>query len=572
MKKIFLTIGLIISICSYSQVRDLSCSGSGANMDTLVDRVNDGFDFVTGRLDSIELDETVSRTIYIATTGSDVTGDGSVGLPFATVLRALQDVKNVLNPNSSIAISPADGNYVFSFQELFPELNRIKASFNSAIYVYGSANAFGSPFTLAAGSPDAYNYTITGTTFTANELIGKYLGFIDGTFAPIAANTTNTLQTTIGAAASTQAYSLGVTFTCSDLSFRGASLSFADSYDPTIGGANITFDKINFVRPSGKVYFVLKNNTDFYNCAFTGGSFTFDDGGGICRFASCSFIASSTSSPVVSINCNNIFLNYCTLIKSGTRGSTGLAYNNNTVFNYSLFPARVFDVYISNTTTGILINNGKYIIAGSGLIADATTAISITGNTDLYINNIYVKNCTNLLNGTDVTKNLNITIDNIYGTPTNLYAGTIFAGGFINPQRNVYISVPGIPKNFSRKTLTKGSAVDICDISLANNSYTGGTISYTIISTDGTDYTSHSGTVNFTAVSKVATITSNVIEDAALESNSLSTGTFTDTWSVTNGTGKITLNVNSNPSITPTTHYIVYDIKLQSATESITPL
>jgi len=40
--------------------------------------------------------ETVSRTIYITTGGSDSSGDGSIGNPYASFLKAIQSIKPIL--------------------------------------------------------------------------------------------------------------------------------------------------------------------------------------------------------------------------------------------------------------------------------------------------------------------------------------------------------------------------------------------------------------------------------------------------------------------------------------------
>lgn len=103
------------------------------------------------------------------------------------------------------------------------------------------------------------------------------------------------------------------------------------------------------------------------------------------------------------------------------------------------------------------------------------------------------------------------------------------------------------------KYLTDGSAVDVIDISLANNSFTSGHFLYNLEATDGTDYQTESGIMSWSAVSKGSVITSTIGHTAAasgLEVGAVSTGTLADTWAITAGTGKITITLNANSSLT----------------------
>lgn len=131
------------------------------------------------------------------------------------------------------------------------------------------------------------------------------------------------------------------------------------------------------------------------------------------------------------------------------------------------------------------------------------------------------------------------------------------------------------PQYTGSKVLTDGSATGIVDIAVATGEFLGGSIEYSIYVTDGTDYQAHSGSVFFNAVNKAGTVSSDIEETylAASESEVATAGTLTDVWSVTNGTGKITINVNADTSLTPSANYpvIKYTIKLHSQ-NSITPL
>lgn len=109
-----------------------------------------------------------------------------------------------------------------------------------------------------------------------------------------------------------------------------------------------------------------------------------------------------------------------------------------------------------------------------------------------------------------------------------------------------------------RKALTNNSATSIFDATLASGSAVGGTIEATIYSSDGTDFQTRSAVITYQAVNKAGTITSSVT--VASETAAVSSGTLTGTWAVTNGSGKITITLNANSSLTPTSHYVVYRI------------
>ncbi len=125
------------------------------------------------------------------------------------------------------------------------------------------------------------------------------------------------------------------------------------------------------------------------------------------------------------------------------------------------------------------------------------------------------------------------------------------------------------------KVLTNNSPTGILDIAIATGEFLGGYIVYSIYVADGTDFQSHSGTVAFNAINKAATVTSDIEESyiAASESEVVSAGTLTDAWTITDGSGKITINCNANSSLSPSANYpvIKYTLFLHSI-NIITPL
>lgn len=123
----------------------------------------------------------------------------------------------------------------------------------------------------------------------------------------------------------------------------------------------------------------------------------------------------------------------------------------------------------------------------------------------------------------------------------------------------------------SRKYLTDNSVVGLFDIALGSNQTTGGTVNYTMHATNGTDYQSHSGIMNWSAVSKGTAITAGVGHAAAgsgLELDVSSTGSIADTFSAVEAdAGKVTISVNANSDLTGSpVIWIEYTITNQGST------
>ena len=112
------------------------------------------------------------------------------------------------------------------------------------------------------------------------------------------------------------------------------------------------------------------------------------------------------------------------------------------------------------------------------------------------------------------------------------------------------------------KTLVDGSATGFFEIAIATGELLGGNITYAIYVTNGTDYQSHSGAVTFVAVNKAGTVTSDIEEQysPANEAEIKTAGTLTDDFTITDGTGKITLNCNANTNLAGPTIVLKYTV------------
>lgn len=112
----------------------------------------------------------------------------------------------------------------------------------------------------------------------------------------------------------------------------------------------------------------------------------------------------------------------------------------------------------------------------------------------------------------------------------------------------------------SELNLVDGVATSLFEVALPTLTIGGGTIEYSIIATDGTDMQSLSGFVAFSAVNKGGVYTTQITENASNQSKAVSAGTLTGAWSILNGTDKVTIQLNADTSLTPTSFKLYYKV------------
>lgn len=127
-----------------------------------------------------------------------------------------------------------------------------------------------------------------------------------------------------------------------------------------------------------------------------------------------------------------------------------------------------------------------------------------------------------------------------------------------------------------QKTLSDGVATGILTITSRTNSFTGGTLDYTVESSDGTEHQVLSGMVIYSCVNTGGVwYAKTITEVAANQATAVTSGTLTTAWTITDaatgGSTNVTINCNANTSLTPTTFRIYWQTQ-QNATNSITPL
>jgi hypothetical protein len=119
------------------------------------------------------------------------------------------------------------------------------------------------------------------------------------------------------------------------------------------------------------------------------------------------------------------------------------------------------------------------------------------------------------------------------------------------------------------KVLTDNTAVSLFEVALPTLAMCGGTIIACVECTDGTDMQSFSQTVTYSAVNKGASYTTSIT--ASTGDKSVSAGTIVNTWSILTGTNKITIQLSSDTSLTPssnafTVYYEVHNHSEQATT------
>ncbi len=145
--------------------------------------------------------ETTSRTIYVSTTGSDLTGDGSSTKPYATIKKALQSVRKYITKltyasNIEITLQLDTGSYDIN-QLTVIEMIKFRGSGKLTIQGANMSLVQSGLSCSSSGETFLYNVTVGGGSpnWTTNELKGKFV-FIQATnkYYPIHSNTSNQIE------------------------------------------------------------------------------------------------------------------------------------------------------------------------------------------------------------------------------------------------------------------------------------------------------------------------------------------------------------------------------------------
>jgi hypothetical protein len=150
--------------------------------------------------------EIVNRTIYVDASGNDITGDGGVALPYATVGKALSTILKQINSGVTITISIGIGTFNIHDEDL-SILNVLIGS--GILTLQGTLVLVESGFTMGASQAlDPLTYDVSGgntATWTLDQW--KYYFLKSGSnYFPITHNDLTPSLSTVGAVTGTEIY------------------------------------------------------------------------------------------------------------------------------------------------------------------------------------------------------------------------------------------------------------------------------------------------------------------------------------------------------------------------------
>lgn len=256
----------------------------------------------------------------------------------------------------------------------------------------------------------------------------------------------------------------------------------------------------------------------------------------------------------------------------------------------------------SNITLGSSSTGGGGITIGtsstggttpSTVIAHSATGAQnafVGGSTSYTINNIYFGRG---ITSTTAASNGAVTYNGTGGSGSDNAGGNITlaagqgtgtaAGGDLRLQTSPSIATGSTAQTLSdcyliraqKKTLTESTATPFVRVNIASGvaavtGWTGGTVFYTIVANDATDFQSRSGSFNFSIVNKGGTETA-VLGTVSAEAAALSSGTLSVTFDTdTSPTNAVDIRANAVSSLTQTTLAMFYSV-IMNGPGTLTP-
>jgi len=399
---------------------------------------------INGIYDYLDGTETVSRTIYIdPSIGNDITGNGTIGTPYATILKCLQTVKTIINGAVTITIQALPGNYTFNWAPIEKEFSRFKVmNASSAIksfIINGSQAPIASGFTLTADASNPWVYHCS-STLVSNAYQDKFL-LVGGSYYPIMSNDTSTLRTFVGLGAGTSVAAPDVIFNITD---RRINIGW-DYFSGFQGGMQMSWLVLNITNggsPAGTSISIKSGTLDILESTINVQTLQISGGGEGGTFLRSNLVASTTTGTALTQS-NALFqLDYAMIRKTGTINGVGVLYGN----NYQRIEGAL---YISNFATGLQYNSGVYLydLSGRHVILNATTGFTLRNGTYVTFaaNNVYIDGSMTTLISTGETlySNYQFHLLTLQGTPSSFFAAAINSNGLVVPSKNICINVSG---------------------------------------------------------------------------------------------------------------------------------
>jgi len=396
-------------------------------------------------LNSMEIIEILPRTIYVETTGSDLTGDGtSIGTAYATFNKALQDIGTHIRANITIKFGVGSFEYAMVDRYLLDK----KIVVNGAqLLIQGEFTDELTGFSLTPDGTNPFLYTMSGQTMVAGDYDYGFL-LRSGTYYPIMDNTTTQFESFDDIGTGTALYNIGTIFTNPDNS--NYLLNLFTKVDEKSG---LEFQTIYFSTTAN--YYVENSNLFKLRYCRVGETFDLEEYAQViaqyCHimelvsdashdfYQYCRFYSSTTK--IIAIKRGNHVFRGALI--DGNDSGTGIhmndasAFNNNTGASRGLYFKDCINAFsLSNANFDGKVQNQTYLSNVDYLIAsDTYTATSLSLN--------------GLINSPDIGIRAdgdtnNIDIDNrffvLYGQPTtyssmsnlNLTEGFTYKGADID--------------------------------------------------------------------------------------------------------------------------------------------
>jgi hypothetical protein len=428
--------------------------------------------------------EWVARTIYVSmdddpqTPGDDVSGNGSITAPFATIYKALSSIKKIAT-NVAITLQLDSGSFNF-YERDNALLSSMYLNGNRTLNINGTFKDSITNLVVTQTSTDLMKVNSTSHTFAVDELRGKFLSNASGSFiVPVDQNTTNVID--IANFPSTSWTKIGRPVTILNIYSNSISVNSEVYNNPTF-----TFNKINAVfKVTGTK---MISGIQFVGCKLdfpssTSGLLSFNKG---LLLRSCFIISPQTSTSNGILNGNSyIGLFDCVLTSTQDKLVRGIslgigfyAYNQpvlyltNNIFSRlsKAITPRFSNLNYVAPDNGSKYYSNKFRRCGTvlGLLSTSTDPILIKIDfkfSDLILEDVdyilYGKNCaldfqTRFLVG---TPNLG------FVDPASLYKG------FINNEIGQRILIPG---TYPEVSVNKGSTLlnnTTDSISIGDKSY-----------------------------------------------------------------------------------------------------
>jgi hypothetical protein len=175
------------------------------------------------------LSETITKTIYVSTSGNDIAGDGSVDSPYLTIGQALSTVKKIINSGITITISVGVG--TFSMSTL--DINVLRSLTGAGtLIIQGTLVLVDSGFTMGAAlALDPLTFAVSGgnTASWASNQWKFYFLKSGANYYPITANTLTPTISIAGEFTGTEIYQAQTIITINETSLiNGVALNFTN--------------------------------------------------------------------------------------------------------------------------------------------------------------------------------------------------------------------------------------------------------------------------------------------------------------------------------------------------------